>query len=386
MAVTITGTPNSYTPSDNPIVWQWSSNQTGQPNFSFVVEVYVNNVLDSRHEVFPEVGTRAHFDVCEIMRRSTPVASVVQNTMAKDAGNHATVYVKIIERYGVMPVLQASTTTAAIRAFKASLPEEVMETWNHTDYRIGSPTRKFMTDNTNDLRIQPDKDYFLTIITAQTSGLTLVYKLFKNDGTQLGGADLPISSTYYITQLNLRTAFLVGFYPQSLFDQADYLEFYVELNGGANYSETKRYYMDRSTCGKPAHFVWINRFGAFDCFTFMHNTIFSGNVSSKTFEKQFGGWEGNAYVLNAQNSGLVDYMKTQKEQMKAVSDIINEAVQNYLVTSMYNSPLCYLRSATKFRRVRVENTSYDLQDDDYEEEFTETVEVSFPNTNKSVTL
>ncbi len=56
MSVIIETTPQDYTPSDNPVVWTFSSNQTFQPNFAFIVEVYINGTLAKEELVFLENG------------------------------------------------------------------------------------------------------------------------------------------------------------------------------------------------------------------------------------------------------------------------------------------------------------------------------------------
>jgi len=67
MAVTIEQQPITlHMLSGNPIVWVFSSNQTVQVNFSYYVEVYVDSVLHSTHQVFPESGIYGKFDVSEI--------------------------------------------------------------------------------------------------------------------------------------------------------------------------------------------------------------------------------------------------------------------------------------------------------------------------------
>ncbi len=44
MAVTILTEPQTFTPSDNDIDCTFSSNQSGQANFAFLVMVFVNSV------------------------------------------------------------------------------------------------------------------------------------------------------------------------------------------------------------------------------------------------------------------------------------------------------------------------------------------------------
>lgn len=389
MAVTIHSSPQTFTPSDNPIVWTFSSNQTAQANFSYVIEAYVNGVLDSRHEVFPEVGARAHFDMQSIMSVNTPVATVTQSTVVKNASNTAECNITIRERYGTPPTYQSDADSITVTAFKARLSNELMEDWQYTIYSLTETlSTKFLTYNTNDLYIPMDADYFLSILNDNQTGFAVVFELFEEDGTSIPGADIVIPDGIKCIQLNLRTSFLVAetIIPQSSFDAAAYMEVYINQGGGDLVTERKRIYFDRSNCGTPTHFVWLNSLGGFDVYNFSHNRIYLAAIESFRYGKQFGEWQGTSFVLDASNSGTIDYLKRTNKRMQAVSGYIDESTQNYLVESMYESPLCYISEAGEFTRVTVEATAYELQNDLFEDEFTETVEVSFPNAKYSQRL
>lgn len=390
MAVTIHTSPQTFTPSDNPIVWTFSSNQTAQANFSYIIEAYVNGVLDSRHEVFPEVGARAHFDMASIMSVNTPVATVTQSTVVKSASNTAMCNITIRERYGAPPTYHSDADSGTVTCFKSSLSPEQMEDFNYLEYSVTGTLDpfKFLTFNTNNLYINPDKDYFLSFFPIGESTLFVSFQLFEEDGTSIPGADVAIPDTLEVVQLNMRTSFLVTetIIPQSSFDAAAYMEVSVNQGGGDPASEIKRLYFDRSECGTPTHFVWLNSLGGFDVYNFSHNRIYLALVESFRYGKQFGEWQGTSFVLDASNSGTIDYLKRTNKRLQAVSGYIDGPTQNYLVESMYSSPLCYISEAGEFTRVTVEATAYDLQNDLYEDEFTETVEVSFPNAKYSQRL
>lgn len=381
MAVTIHSSPQLYTPSDNPITWTFSSNQTGQANFSYIIEAYVNGVLDSRHEIFPEVGARAHFDMQDIMQRFTPVATTDQATVSKSASNFAQCNIVVRERYGSTPAYGSSATSSTIFAFKACLSKEDFANWDWTEYRFDSlNVSKFMNDTPQALSMRQGKDYFLTLIQSGENELALNFQLFEADGTSIPGADVMIDDALVIIQVNVNTDLLVAetIIPQESFDAAAYMDVFIAQGGGDPGTEVKRIYFDRSTCGLPTHFVWLNKFGGFDCFNFSHNRIYSGSIQSYTYEKQFGEWQGTSFVYDPNNSGVIDYLKRGAKRMTAVSGFIHQDQQNFLVQSMYMSPLCYILD-DEYIRVRVEATEYTLQQDNFEEEYTEEVTVSFPN-------
>jgi len=59
MAVTFHDIPQKYAPSDNPVTYRFSSNQTAGANFSFLVETYINGAVVATDKVFfffPRMG------------------------------------------------------------------------------------------------------------------------------------------------------------------------------------------------------------------------------------------------------------------------------------------------------------------------------------------
>ena len=65
MAVIIEQEPQDYTTSDNPVTWVFSSDQTAQSNFYFLVDVQVgltSYTTVEEHRVYPESNDNAHFD------------------------------------------------------------------------------------------------------------------------------------------------------------------------------------------------------------------------------------------------------------------------------------------------------------------------------------
>lgn len=387
MAVSFITSPYQITPSDNPVRWTFASNQTGQANFSFIIEVYVNGVLDSRREVFPEVGSRAHIDISDIMMRVTPLPSTTHTTVVKNSGNYTPCYIKVRERYGSTPAYQADATSSTIFCFKSSITKKDFTVYDSAIYEIGQPTSLFMNYAPNTLRLNHDSDNIVSVFNNQIDELTIVFNLYDSTGSSITGADRPIG-TSLITQINLRSSLLISETPVTLsqFNQASYMEYYCEQYGGNQVSEIKRVYFDQSDCGIRTHCVWLNKLGSFDCYTFTHNKIVSAKIESNTFERQFGAWSGNLFSYDSNGSGVVDFLKSTKSMIQVVSGFIQQDIQNYLVQSMYASPLVYVSDGSTYEQMRIEATEYELQNDDFEENFTEVVTLAFPNIDYSQVL
>ena len=118
MAITITQSPQKYTPSDNPIVFEFKQQDdvsgTDKFNVSFIVKVYLGGEIGT-FEVFPELYDGSFYygkrDVSDKVRAYVSNHSVSQtlNTTYKgwyDPSNWRECYIEVIEKYS----LSASAT------------------------------------------------------------------------------------------------------------------------------------------------------------------------------------------------------------------------------------------------------------------------------------
>ncbi len=81
MAVTIYDEPQLISPAGNPLVFTFSSDQTAQPNFSFVVELYIDSTLRLTQEVFRQFNTLGRIDVSEAVQSTLTSPLVVDGTL-----------------------------------------------------------------------------------------------------------------------------------------------------------------------------------------------------------------------------------------------------------------------------------------------------------------
>ena len=94
MAVTIESEPIAWQPSDNPLTYEFSSDQTGQPNFSFKVELKINGQTIWTDKIFPEVSNKAHWDVSSIVRIFVS-GPTVSTQLIVDSGTTLTIQVVV---------------------------------------------------------------------------------------------------------------------------------------------------------------------------------------------------------------------------------------------------------------------------------------------------
>src|SRR5690606_18666445 len=72
MAVTITKQPYKYAPSQNPIIWEFESNNVQTVYFDIIIKNADNQQLLSKHKIFlPPSSTRSFIDISKVLDNLT---------------------------------------------------------------------------------------------------------------------------------------------------------------------------------------------------------------------------------------------------------------------------------------------------------------------------
>lgn len=135
MAITIYDEPLLIAPAGNPLVFTFSSDQTAQPNFSFVVELYINGTLRLTQEVFRQFNTLGRIDVSEAVQSTLTSPLVVDGTLTTFYDTAINEYYIIVyEKYGTTPTIQANDTSSTRYGFNAALRHQDWINFNYQDY------------------------------------------------------------------------------------------------------------------------------------------------------------------------------------------------------------------------------------------------------------
>lgn len=377
MAITIQQVPQLYTPSDSPIMWRFSSDKTNEANFSFLVEVYIDAVLDSRHIVFPEVGIYAHFDASERLKASVS-ASSLSNTLVQDAGNWKSCYIKITERYGTPIANQANTTSSTVYTFKGCLSDEDFVNWDHRKYLVNYIAYGFMTNfDRTSLVLGTNTDFYLQVINnLLTPNLTIEY--YDDENNLLDLVQTAISNTIRILQINLKDTL------HTIPSGTAYMNVYID--GSTNSEVIRLNVIQSDACNVLTPCIWLNEFGGFEQYIFTHNYISRSEIKSYSYERQFGKWNGSTFEYNVFNSGVTNYLKVIKDSGEIVSDWISEDLQGSVVR-MYESPYVVVQiGTTSYYQIIVVNSSYEIKQGRFDELFNEIVQYEKSNMRKSINL
>ncbi len=245
MAVTINSVPQLYTPSDNPVVFTFSSDQTANTNFVYYIEVYVGGILSGNHLVFPENGIYAHYDATDYATVSCGVPYMGLN-FHDNASNNTEIYIKVFERYGTPATNHASATSSTITVFKASLSDTDFIDWDYTDYAYGL-NKKWLTlfPSNSKYYAAPTEQMWAMFLTNNQAGNFIEIYLYDSNGSIVASDSVAITA-YKFTIFNLSQASIIAAttITQLDFDDAAYYEVYLDIGGAA--TQSFRVYIDRS--------------------------------------------------------------------------------------------------------------------------------------------
>ena len=382
MAITITQQPQLFQPACNPFVWVFESDQTTQPNFSFIVELYVDFVLVSTHQVFNESGNYAKFDASGELRAlltSEMVTTGALLTFYDPAISF--VNIKIYEKYGTPPVLQPGSINANVsRAWNASLRHPDFISFDYNDYAISrlnpnSGNVLFLTDfpRTRKYFVGLYESAFLTFLNRGGSANTdIELKLYDITNTLIASDTVVVTLALNIGVIDCAPQNLIANTSVTLLDFQSCAYFTITAKAGPEFagifsglSETFTFWMDTECHRYDTHRLhWLNKLGGWDSFTFSLVSTNSTKVKTSDYQRERGQWDtsGTAWEYTRYHGEQMAFNKYATDTTVLNSDWINESVQQWLVRELYESPKVYLEvTPGAFEPVKVTNEDFTLK-------------------------
>lgn len=375
MAITIYDEPLLIAPAGNPLVFTFSSDQTAQPNFSFVVELYINGTLRLTQEVFRQFNTLGRIDVSEAVQSTLTSPLVVDGTLTTFYDTAINEYYIIVyEKYGTTPTIQANDTSSTRYGFNAALRHQDWINFDYRDYdasttNVSTPGTLLLTSfpRTKKYFCGLDERIFLGSLCTDTS-VNVRFRLKDITGATIANVLTSITlSQLLVVDASPQTIIANTSVTQANFDDAAYYEVIIRGTGaGGNNgsSETFVIWID-TECKRyeTRRLHWLNKFGVWDSFTFSLVSIDSTTVQSYGYQREKGVWDDTSYKYPLYQGEKVDFAKTASDQLTLNSDWINQDVQQWLVRELLESPSVYLEvnNGTDFEPVKVTNTNYQLK-------------------------
>lgn len=347
MAVTIHQEPDPYAPVHNFLTFTFSSDQTAQANFSYYVELYVNSQFHSAHTIFPENGIYGKFDPSQLLKPYVQSA-IPDLTIETDYSGSTCQYALIIyEKYGTPPVTQASATSTTLRAFNGSLKYPAFISW---DYTLYDPSQTqdalFLTDfpRSEKAYVRDGESFYLGTFISTPGASSIFIELFDISGNSIASDNLALSGTSYFTLLNVGPDPIISTtsITQNDFDQCYRYYIYVDY-GGVTSTETFFIYYDHDCTRYTVNRLhWMNKYGVWDSYSFKLLSQDTGDINSVYYEKMPGDWSGSKYLYALNNGEKRTLIKRIEDRLILNSDWMKEAVQNWLVSELYESSVVYL--------------------------------------------
>jgi len=376
MAITILDEPQIYWPICNDVEWIFESTNFAQVNFSFVIELYVEGNIHSTHEVYPEFSASGKFNISTIGRAILTSVYCNPAIQVQELNTDQTFSILIYEKYGAVPVIYLASMVASSGinflngAFRYD--ELYLNQYAYTTYNVNSgANRLFLTDFPRDKRdlVAYNESKFLAIINQRGAGLTGEVILYDITGTQI------TSDTWSITEIvplvSVGPSALVNFTSLVIGDFTNCyyytIRLYETLNPTTRTSEAYKIYYDTSCSSyERIRLHWLNRFGAWDSFSFTLLSEESTEIQANRYSRATGRWTTKedyyVYSRSITDGHQMTMSKFMQDKLILNSDWIHQDVQQWLVRSLYESPRVYLetelgQTSLRFEPVVVTNSS-----------------------------
>jgi len=347
MAVTIYQEPQRISPVNNFLTFTFDSDQTAQANFSFYVELYVNSSFHSAHTIFPENGILGKFDVSQLLKPYCE-SLIPDGSIEKDYDTSFVQYAIIVyEKYGTPPITQASATSTTIRAFNGSLRYPDFINWDYADYDPAQTQDSlFLTSfpRSQKAYVRDAESFYLGTFISTPGPSFLNIELQDINGSTIISDSYGLLGTNYFTLFNVGPDAIINntTITQNDFDQCYRYFVYVDY-GGVTGTEAFPIYYDHSCTRYTVNRLhWLNKFGVWDSFSFSLVSQDSSDITAVNYNRMPGQWTGNLFEYALNNGDKRTLIKRAEDRLVLNSDWMPEAVQNWLVRELYESPIVYL--------------------------------------------
>jgi hypothetical protein len=296
MSVTIERQPEDFQPVFNQNRWIVESNNTAQPNFEYICDVYVNagSTYIARLKRFPDSDGYGDFDLSRVL------ADYVSVTLADSGDNgfnlHRSHYVNYVlkfgEIYGGTTYTNLTVTSSNITGMMA-LSFNQFQSYIGTEYLIDDYQRLFLTNSPRTLKARRNGYAELHAMSIDANAnAKLRIRTYLPDGSLIGTYTInnpyisPNSNQYWtsigVGIYNLNNSTLSSGSQLVVDDDAGSYDVCLLNSGNIQSSEIITFNIDDS-CNRyeGKHIKFLNRLGGFDTFFFSSNENVFVDVNSR---------------------------------------------------------------------------------------------------------
>jgi hypothetical protein len=335
MAVTINSNPKPYVLSDNPIMWVFSSDQTAQANFSYIVELYINSTLHSTHRVFPTNGIYANFDAKKYVSINTPSPRVDNPAPSQDAFNNVTAYIIVRENYGNPPTNQANATSSTVTAWKGKYNQQDWVLIDTDDYVFTNNNSLWLTEAPR-LKVRQGEILNIYHITNNDANVERIIRFFTASGSTVGSAHFIYPAALKVTRFNMSYDYLEA---QCTGDFSTVAYVTVDVSSTTPLTGVRLFIdIDRTCATYTTRLHFLNQLGGMDAFTFTRLNRKTTSTEVRTYQTQQGVLTGSTYQYSPFYTGTNNFQVTFDKTQELVSGWVTADVSNWLYNNLMTSP------------------------------------------------
>jgi len=375
MAINILANPKDFAPVYNKMEYLISSTNTAQPNYAYLVDIYINGSATKTVRLRIPVRPSDSYGKVDIHRvlESALTSNVGNPDPTADEGTYnasdssLSYIVEFGEEYGTTVVQYPNEETDISRkAFNASLEKRPFINWDVTEYEMDGITKKFLTNMPDNHKVSIDSHGWLyfkeetvlsiyTVITYNSSG-TLINS-FKIDATATSG-DIQFIPSSPASLNNIDNANItLGSQPIIDSTVASY-KICLGLVSPLSSSETRTFQIEESCKYNSNTLIFQNNLGAFDSFTFYKGDMSTTDIERKDMKVNIDTVVGTDIVYSMNEREKVTYYTKKSETIKLMSDWITEEESNWLL-ELISSPEIYLQEGNELTAVaKIKATNY----------------------------
>jgi hypothetical protein len=357
MAITIISnfTSGKYYPSSNSINCTINSNNSGNCNFRYICDIYINGTKVFSDKIFPDPSTGHGFFQCSRVIQDyiqtslpySPYTSLVNLAGGASAPSSIlSVSCKFGEEYdtsvacdGTVYQFTNLSTSNTFYVFEGVVDYEDYPTYTYTDYLIGtqSGTKKFLTNSPREAEVTYNDSYFLDFLSNAT--ITGSYSLAIIATTNTG----TYSATTTLSSLSVRRRYrlAVGPYDINKLNASPIInqktnKYEVWLNYNGIQVSEKFTFNVKPPKTFQTRLAFTGLLGGIETFTFFHRNNKRFDVQRSSYEKNLETNISNVWKYRVGDRGTTTY-KINAKETHSVSTYCNRDISEWLY-EMWLSP------------------------------------------------
>jgi len=349
--INISGTPGDYKSAHEPLWFVVDSTDKNTAGFQYIFDVYKDSQLLARIKNTPYGANKYGVINVSNVVRSTLLDNPFQLTDVNDWT--ANVYsgadywfTDCRVEFGQVSgnTITYNDASASVRAYNTYNRAKINSvTWDLEDQINGNI--RLLTNRPTDNNFYEGEPIILSVIPFETN----IQKRIKVNGTVIDTSSIEGVDTFGYFSIN---------------DQTQDFRFEVYDLDSSGVLGTLNF-QKKCTKYKPWTLVFLNAYGAWDSFTFVHGVLTMDNEKKK-FERnawQLSGGSMSDFAGLVYNEGFKTYASNIKTKMKLTSDLLNTDEYKWLA-ELITSPLVYIydKDNERFYPVQITNTNYEFKD------------------------